>query len=246
MRRAWALLAHDPDTGAATLPVAVLVVDGSGSVVSWVPLEDIAAGDWRSRVADTDPAAADGRWVEEANGITWDLVELLPPGTPDLRRDAEALMDDLLAEGAADGSGGSKTHESFTVTSGGSEALPAADALEGDPETPSPLLDQVLQQLASFPEVPGPDGDWTAGYAALVEQHTKARDLVGESLLAGASVEELEAARSPIKAATKARLDQVPPEELSGLAAASGFEHPGLVGLGDGPSPLVHWLDPAY
>ena len=98
MRRAWALLAHDPDTGAATLPVAVLVVDGSDSVVSWVPLEDIAASDWRARAAGTDPADAVGRWVEEANGITWDLVELLPPGTPDLRGDAEALMDDLLAE----------------------------------------------------------------------------------------------------------------------------------------------------
>lgn len=146
------------------------------------------------------------------------------------------------------GGGGSKTHESFTVTPGGTESLPDADALEGDPPPPSPLLDQVLQQLASFPEAPGAGagGDWAAGYAALVEEHTKARDLVGEALLAGASAEELEAARAPIKAATKAWLDQVPPDELNGLAAATGFEHPGLVGLGDGPSPLVHWLDPAY
>ena len=91
-------MAHDPATGAATQPVTVLVVDGPGSVVSWVPLEDIAASDWRARVAGTDPAEAVGRWVEEANGITWDLVELVPPGTPDLRGDAEALVDDLLAE----------------------------------------------------------------------------------------------------------------------------------------------------
>ena len=64
----------------------------------WVPLEDIAAGDWRARAAGTDPAGAVEGWVEEANGITWDLVELVPPGTPDLRGDAEALLDDLLAE----------------------------------------------------------------------------------------------------------------------------------------------------
>ena len=98
MRRAWALLAHDSATGAATLPVAVLAVDGSDSVVSWVPLEDVAAIEWRARAAEVDPADAVEAWVEEANGITWDLVELDPPGTPDLQGDAETLMDDLLAE----------------------------------------------------------------------------------------------------------------------------------------------------
>ena len=98
MRKAWALMAHDPATGAATLPVAVLAVDGPDSVVSWVPLEDVAASEWRARAAEVDPAGAIQGWVEEANGITWDLVELVPPGTPDLRGDAEALMDDLLAE----------------------------------------------------------------------------------------------------------------------------------------------------
>ncbi len=98
MRRAWALLAHDQATGAATRAVAVLAVAGPDSVVSWVPLEDVAAGDWRARAAGVDPAGAVEGWVEEANGITWDLVELVPPGTPDLRGDAEALIDDLLAE----------------------------------------------------------------------------------------------------------------------------------------------------
>jgi hypothetical protein len=53
--------------------------------------------------------------------------------------------------------------------------------------------------------------------------------------------------RAQLKAATKAWLDQMPPEDLQELAAAAfGFEHPGLVGLGEGPSPLAHWLDPAY
>ena len=91
-------MALDPVTGAATHPVAVVVVDGPDSVVSWVPLEDVAAIEWRARAAEADPAEAVEGWVEEANGITWDLVELDPPGTPDLRGDAEALMDDLLAE----------------------------------------------------------------------------------------------------------------------------------------------------
>ncbi|HEV8116633.1 MAG TPA: hypothetical protein VGP53_10380, partial [Acidimicrobiales bacterium] len=145
------------------------------------------------------------------------------------------------------GGGGSKTHESFTVTPGGSEALPDADTIEDDPPPPSPLLDQVLQQLASFPEVPGPGGDWAAGYATLVEQQGSAEAQVFvEALVPGTPPGDVEAARAQIKAATKAWLDQVPPEELSALAAANGFEHPGLVGLGDGPSPLVHWLDPAY
>ena len=91
-------MAHDQATGAATQGVAVLAVDGPDSAVSWVPLEDVAAGDWRARAASVEPADAVGQWVEEANGITWDLVELAPPGTPDLRGDAEALIDDLLAE----------------------------------------------------------------------------------------------------------------------------------------------------
>ena len=91
-------MALDSATGAATVPVAVLAVAGLDSAVSWVPLEDVAAIEWRARFAEVDPAAAVDGWVEEANGITWDLVELAPPGTPDLRGDAEALMDDLLGE----------------------------------------------------------------------------------------------------------------------------------------------------
>ena len=144
------------------------------------------------------------------------------------------------------GGGGSKTHESFTVTPGSTNTPPVTDTHGDDPKPPSPLLEQVLQQLAAFPEVPGPGGDWAGGYADLLEENTKARALVGQALLTGTSSEELEAARAQIKKATKAWLDQVPPDELSALAAAKGFEHPDLVGLGDGPSPLVHWLDPAY
>lgn len=99
MRRAWALLAHDPATGAATRPVAVLAVEGADSVVSWVPLEHVAGADWRARLASADPAGNVDTWVEGANGVVWDLVELTPPGTPDLRGDAEALLDDFLAAG---------------------------------------------------------------------------------------------------------------------------------------------------
>jgi len=90
------LLAHDPATGAATLPVALLGVDGAQSVVSWVPLEHAAGAGWRARLAVADPAAAVAGWVEGANGVVWDLVELTAPGTPDLRGDVEALLDDFL------------------------------------------------------------------------------------------------------------------------------------------------------
>ena len=99
MRRAWALMAHDPATGAATLAVGVLGVDGADSVVSWVPLEHVAAADWAARLGGVDPAVAVDRWAAEANGIVWDLVELTSPGTADLRGDAEALLDDFLAAG---------------------------------------------------------------------------------------------------------------------------------------------------
>lgn len=100
MRRTWALIAYDAATGAATLPVAVLGVDGADSAVSWVPLEHAAGADWRTRLGAADPAAAVDGWLETANGVVWGLVELDPPGTPDLRGDVEVLLDDFLTAGA--------------------------------------------------------------------------------------------------------------------------------------------------
>lgn len=141
------------------------------------------------------------------------------------------------------GGGGSKTHENFTVTPGGTAPGPAAAV---GPEEVGPSAEDTLQQDVHLPELPGPDGDWAAAYAAIVDEHTSTGSLLFKAIVADAPTAELEAAVVQLNAATKAWLEQVPPAELAKLAAAAGFEHPGLVGLGEGSSPLVHWLDPSY
>ena len=85
-RRVWVLLAHDPQTGAATAVAGVAGVEEDGpeaSYVSWVPYS-VAADRWRERVPATTVALADavGEWGEYADGISWDLVELEAPGSP--------------------------------------------------------------------------------------------------------------------------------------------------------------------
>ena len=54
------------------------------------------AVEWGARVAGSDPAEAVDASLEDANGITWDLVELDPPGTPDLRDDAVAVPEPVM------------------------------------------------------------------------------------------------------------------------------------------------------
>ena len=96
-RRIWALLARDPRTGWASALAGVLGVEGDQHHLSWVPYAP-AAEQWRARVtASTAPAAtAVEEWAELADGVSWDLVELEAPGSPDLRGDVEFAFDELV------------------------------------------------------------------------------------------------------------------------------------------------------
>jgi hypothetical protein len=100
-RRVFVLLAHDPATGAATAPAGVVGMEGGRVELSWVPYAP-AAEPWRSRVAEaTSPLseAIEG-WAELADGVSWELAELEPAGSADLRGDVEIALDELLAMGA--------------------------------------------------------------------------------------------------------------------------------------------------
>jgi hypothetical protein len=98
--RVYVLLAHDPATGCATAAVGVLGLmpeeSAAGEYVSWIPF---AEGDgWRERIDTTTAPMADAvaAWMEMADGITWDIVELEAPTSPDLRGSVEMTVDELL------------------------------------------------------------------------------------------------------------------------------------------------------
>lgn len=94
------LLAADHATGAATLPVGVLGVDGDDHHASWVPLEPRADA-WKDRLnaaAGITLAERIAFWSESANGLTLDLAQL-DETTPDLplHEAVEAALDAILA-----------------------------------------------------------------------------------------------------------------------------------------------------
>jgi hypothetical protein len=99
-RRVLVLLSHDPPTGAATAPAGVIGLEGDSVELSWVPYAE-AAERWRSRVVGTTVVLHEAidAWLELADGISWDVVELEPAGSPDLRGDVEIALDELLATG---------------------------------------------------------------------------------------------------------------------------------------------------
>jgi hypothetical protein len=102
VNRVFALMAHDPSTGCATAAVAVAGVGpGGASCVSWVPYQELGEG-WRCRLATTTAPLAEAMeaWVELADGVATDVVELEAPTSPDLRGAVEAALDDVLAMGA--------------------------------------------------------------------------------------------------------------------------------------------------
>ena len=100
MRRVVVLLGHDPATGCATAVAGVMGAEGGTSFVSWVAHQEAADG-WRERVAATTVPAAEAleAWAELADGVSWDLEEIAPPDSPDLRGSVEAALDELLAVG---------------------------------------------------------------------------------------------------------------------------------------------------
>lgn len=99
--RVWVLTGHDPATGCATRPVAVAGVDADHEVVSWIPLEHLAAHRWRSVLATATRPLADTLeyWVDASDGISLNCEELTdPPPSPDLHGVVEAVVDRQLAE----------------------------------------------------------------------------------------------------------------------------------------------------
>lgn len=99
--RVFVLLGHDPDTGAATVPVGVLGVGAEGErAVSWMPYEERDGG-WRARVATATAPDALEHWAELADGVGWDILEVAGPSSSHLRDDVEAVLDELLAAGGS-------------------------------------------------------------------------------------------------------------------------------------------------
>jgi hypothetical protein len=109
-RRVFYLLAYSPETGAATVVVGALGVEGPAedgtwqSHVSWVPMVYEKAEGWQTSVRHackvgglTGPIV--DHWVETANGITREIAEVEVPQTPTLSLAVEALIDDVLAAG---------------------------------------------------------------------------------------------------------------------------------------------------
>jgi hypothetical protein len=106
--RVWVLAGYDPDTGCATRPVAVAGAAGDTVVISWVPLEHVAAERWRQVLArsNAELAATLGHWMVAGDGVTLDVVELETAAVPaagDLRGTVEMVMDRLLVEGFVGG-----------------------------------------------------------------------------------------------------------------------------------------------
>jgi len=102
VRRVFVLLAHDPATGCATAPVAVVGVGpGGASCVSWLPHQELGEG-WRARLATTTAPLAEALevWLGVADGVATDVVELEAPASPNLRGSVEAVLDDVMAMGA--------------------------------------------------------------------------------------------------------------------------------------------------
>ena len=105
--RMYVLMAHDPATGWASAVVGVLglmppesVDDDLDRYVSWIPLRD-ATGGWPERIAAVPDsvlmAEAVEEWLALADGISWDLVELEAPTSPDLRGSVETTIDELFS-----------------------------------------------------------------------------------------------------------------------------------------------------
>lgn len=115
-RRVWVLTGYDPATGCATRPVAVAGAvastvgnaDEAGGeeadvqgIVSWIPLEHVAAERWQTILATATVPLARllDHWAVDADGITIDVAELEADGLPagsDLRGTVELVVDEVL------------------------------------------------------------------------------------------------------------------------------------------------------
>jgi len=99
-RQVWVLLAFDPASGLAILPVGAAGVEGERWYASWVPLEP-AADAWREQLRpEAGLAPVPERlawWAEHANGVTAGLAPVdVPAAATDLAGAVEAAVDALL------------------------------------------------------------------------------------------------------------------------------------------------------
>jgi hypothetical protein len=149
------------------------------------------------------------------------------------------------------GAGGNKNHEAYAVSpADAAAAAPGVGAVaEGEaivPESASAFSDAV----GALPLAPAADGtDPSPSYAELSAATEEALGLHQQALDEGWSPQLAAEGLKALKQQTSAHLSSLSPEQLQGLAAEQGFEHPTLVGLTEEPGaqhPLVHWLDPVY
>lgn len=109
-RRVFSLMGYSPQTGAATVIVGALGIEGPAadgaweSRVSWVPMLYEKAEGWQTSVHDAYQAGGltgglVDEWVATANGITREITEVVAPAAATLTLAVEALIDDVLAAG---------------------------------------------------------------------------------------------------------------------------------------------------
>lgn len=144
------------------------------------------------------------------------------------------------------GSGGTKAHEAYAVSPAG--AAPMGEGITPTAEAVIPEsvagFEQALAALSEAADAADP-----AAYADLQSLAAHALAAHAQAVADGWSPELAAEGMKAIKGHTQAWLSSLPVEDLQGLAAAEGFEHPTLVGLNTpegAQHPLAHWLDPAY
>ncbi|HLH47127.1 MAG TPA: hypothetical protein VKV25_08210 [Acidimicrobiales bacterium] len=99
--RAYALMALEPEVGAALRCLGVMVLsDDDCAVELMTPFTALGDCGWLDRLdsANWRPTLADAtRWQEEGNGVVWDLVEIDDPlPSHDVHQVADLLINDLL------------------------------------------------------------------------------------------------------------------------------------------------------
>ena len=136
------------------------------------------------------------------------------------------------------GSGSKTTHASYAV---------APSQAVGEP-VPASELGAVTAAGEAYSEAVG-QLDHVQDYAGLTEATAAALEAHSSLIDEGWPPQLASEALKGLKAETSGFLGNLSIEELQDLAAAQGFEHPGLVGWNTTPGaqhPLVHWLDPVY
>lgn len=108
-REVVVLLVFDSATGAATLPVGAVGVQGECHHISWLPLEP-AADVWRARLhpsaAHPSMRAALQFWAAHANGVTLAVQPVEAEVGGSLVDTVEAVVDGLLCHRAGEVSAG--------------------------------------------------------------------------------------------------------------------------------------------